>query len=116
MGMVLPFPRWLRVVHGKSFDDSMEYGKQKTSATALVSSEILQVCVLQAVYGRILSQSENLCFLVQIPSVIFDCFLLMNGLWVKLKVFRSEGINQEEHRLLRLNGAPRVVRCLAART
>ena len=46
MGIVLPFPRRLRVVHGKSFDYSVEYGKQKTSATALVSSEILQACVL----------------------------------------------------------------------
>ena len=74
----------------------MEYGKQKTSATALVSSEILQACVLQAVYGRILSQSESLCFSVEIPSIIFDYFLLLNVLLVKLKVFRSEGMNQEE--------------------
>ena len=39
---------------------------------------------------------KSLCFSVEIPSIIFDYFLLLNVLLVKLKVFRSEGMNQEE--------------------
>lgn len=52
----------------------MEYGKQKTSASALVSSEILY----------------------KFQPFICDYYILLNVQLVKLKVFHSEEINQEE--------------------
>lgn len=45
--------------------------------------------------GRTSSQSESSC-LAETPSIIFDDYLLLNVQLVKLKVFYSEEMNQEE--------------------